>query len=144
MPIVNGVRSATGLVLEVYVGVSIYRQAALRRAAVPVPPPVLARALLDSGASCCGVDPSIIQQLAIPATGRTSIFTPSTGEAAHECDQFDIAIALNSPHNVRFTVPAVEVALMSTGIDVLLGRDVLDKCLFVYNGPTGAFSLAVG
>jgi hypothetical protein len=144
MPIVNGLRSSSGLVLDVFVGVSIYRQAALRRADFNVPQPVLARALLDSGASCSAVDPAIIRQLAVPPTGRTSILTPSTGAFAHECDQYDIAIAVLSPHNVRFTVPAVEVALTSTGVDVLLGRDVLDQCLFVYNGPTGAFSLALG
>ena len=35
-----------------------------------------------------------------------------------------------------------ETNLASFGYEVLIGRDVLNKCLLVYNGPLAVFSLA--
>jgi hypothetical protein len=38
---------------------------------------------------------------------------------------------------------AVGAALSAQGLLALIGRDVLQSCILVYNGTTGAFSLAV-
>ena len=38
--------------------------------------------------------------------------------------------------------PLIQAHLSNQGIDMLIGRDVLDDCLMVYNGPDGTFTLA--
>jgi len=70
--------TAAGPVLDFYVGVSIPREGALKQAGKPVPNPVLVRGLIDTGASCTSVDPSILQALAIASTGTATVHTPST------------------------------------------------------------------
>lgn len=39
-------------------------------------------------------------------------------------------------------IPVLESHLAHQGIHGLLGRDVLSKCLLVYNGEMGLFTLA--
>jgi predicted aspartyl protease len=143
MPILNGTQSANGPVIELFVGLSIHRYTALQQANVQAPPPIFARALIDTGASCTAVDPMVIQRLALPATGTAAVHTPSTGGNPHTCNQYDVSLWLPSAQNIKFTIPVIESRLAALGLDVLLGRDVLDDCLLVYNGPTRTFSLAL-
>lgn len=39
-------------------------------------------------------------------------------------------------------VPVIASDLSLQGIDALVGRDILARCLFVYDGPANMFSLA--
>ena len=71
------------------------RVAALRKAGRPVPAPITVQALVDTGASCTCVDPSVLRLLDIPPTGRMQVYTPSTREATpHETDQYDVSILI--------------------------------------------------
>lgn len=126
------------------VGVSQARASALRAAQQAVPNPVQIRALLDTGASCACIDPSAIQSLGIPPTGITPMHTPSTGTQAHHANLYDVSLTLMHPAlSLSITNVAVAEAQLSIqGIQALIGRDVLKRCLLVYDGQSGTFTLA--
>jgi predicted aspartyl protease len=133
-----------GPLVDIKVGVSQERENALQRAGQPIPAPVQLRAVIDTGASCTCVDPQALLSLALTATGTTPIHTPSTQGIAHDAASYDVSITLMHPELDLWlgTVPIVESQLGLMGIQALLGRDVLESCLLVYNGETGFFTLA--
>jgi|SRR5882724_3465802 len=138
--------SAGGPVLELYVGVSNPRSDALKAAGQPVPPPVMVRGLLDTGASCTGVDPAVLTGLGIASTGTTPLHTPSTTlSTPHIARQFDVSIILVHPliNRTFMAIPVIESQLAHQGIQMLIGRDILNQCLFTYDGTAQSFCLAI-
>jgi hypothetical protein len=131
--------------LEVFVGVSKPREEALIKAAQTVPPPVLVRLLVDTGASGTVIDPAVISKLNLSPTGLMTIHTPSTGTTPHQISQYDVSLVI--PHQALtrtfFALPIGECSLKEQGIDGLLGRDVLAHCLFIYAGPDNAYILSI-
>jgi hypothetical protein len=143
MPIVVEQLSADGPIIEIRVHISEPRHQALKRTGKPIPNPVLARGLIDTGATCSCVDSAILRQLQLQPTGTTSIYTPSTTNAPHTANQYDVSLWLPAnSHNIKITVPVIEADFSAQGIGMLIGRDVLDDCLLVYNGPSGSVTLA--
>lgn len=141
---------ANGPVLDAFIGVSGPRLAALTAASQPVPSPVPIRALVDTGASCTCIDPSVLQSLGLQPTGTVSVNTPSTGATPHTADQYDVGLVI-PPGNIppgaqplHFpTIPVVAAELLAgQGFHALIGRDILDQCVLIYNGGIGAFTLA--
>ena len=61
-------------------------------------------------------------------------------------NQYDVMLIIPGPIAgfgwVIPAIPAMESALASQGIMGLIGRDVLDRAMLIYNGPAGHFSLA--
>jgi hypothetical protein len=45
------------------------------------------------------------------------------------------------PHPLVTNVLAIEADLASEGFLALIGRDILDHCIFTLNGPAGTFHL---
>ena len=133
-----------GPVLECFIGVSAARAEALKKAAQPVPPPIHIRGLVDTGASCTSVDPSILKTLGVVSTGTVPVHTPSTKCGhPHVANQFDVCFVLNHPMIARnFTaLPVIESDLEHQGIHALIGRDILSFCLLTYDGQAGMFCL---
>ncbi|MHB1799965.1 MAG: aspartyl protease family protein [Vulcanimicrobiaceae bacterium] len=127
------------------VGVSAARQAALQSAGQPIPLQVPARMLVDTGASHTCLDPSIIAPLGISPTGVIAMHTPSTQGQAQQVFQYDVSITI--PHPLAMwgfqALPVSVCSLASQNIFGLIGRDVLDHVLLVYNGVTKSFTLAL-
>jgi hypothetical protein len=145
MPHISLPIGPNGPVLDFFVGASTPRQSALRRAGLPVPSPIRVKGLIDTGASCTSIDPTVLKSLGLVATGTIQVHTPSTSKGQpHLTNQFDISIIL--PHakmNWQFhAVPVIEAELSHQGIQALLGRDILSKCLFTYDGQSAMFALA--
>ncbi len=138
---------ADGPILDAVVAVSAARAMALDAAGVPMPSPVPIRALVDTGASCTCVDPSVLAALELTPTGSVRINTPTTGNQPVDRDQYDVGLmipgATRDAHPLlRLTVPVVATDLLPHGIQALIGRDILAECLLTYNGTMGWFTLA--
>jgi hypothetical protein len=82
---------AAGPLLTAFVGVSQLRSEALRAANEPVPTAVRVQALVDTGASCTCVDPSVLAALELDPTGNVFVHTPTTGGTPETKDQYDAA-----------------------------------------------------
>ncbi len=142
--------SQEGALVVAYFGVSTGRENALKEADQPVPSWAKTRALVDTGASCTCVDPSILRDsLQLIPTGRTTINTPSTGNAPVECDVYDVSLLVPSTDTEKeapLMIAAMPVVcadlLQSQGFHALIGRDVLTRCVLSYNGSIGWFTLA--
>jgi hypothetical protein len=120
---------------------------ALQDAGQSVPPPVPIRALIDTGASCTCVDAKVLKTLRINPTGKMPIHTPSTsGQYPHEANQFDVFIVIAvGPALQAFasgTIPVIEAELEHQGYKALIGRDILSKCLMVFEGRGAFLTLA--
>jgi hypothetical protein len=138
--------SPDGPIVTAAVGVSIPRTVALKEAGLPIPPPVMIRGLLDTGASGTAVDPIVLTQLGLTATGSTLVNTPTTGATPLPADLFDVAFMIPGPDGTQplfsQTMPVMASDLFAAqGFHALIGRDILSQCVFVYNG-SGFFTLS--
>jgi predicted aspartyl protease len=108
--------------------------------------PIPIYALVDTGASCTCVDPTVLDGLALTPTGSVSVNTPSTGTTPHESYQYDVALVIPAPNGTPLvfqTIPVVAASLLAAqGFHALIGRDILSRCFFAYNGELGFFTLA--
>lgn len=137
-----------GPVLAAFVGVSQARIAALTQAQQPIPNPVQVSAMVDTGASCTCVDPSVLGALNLTPTGPITMNTPSTGSTPHTAFQYDASLFIpgSTQGQIPLFLPNIAVTsaelLAAQGFHALIGRDILAHCILVYNGDTGLFMLA--
>jgi len=98
------------------------------------------------------IDQSVVQFLGLQPTGIVPTLTPSTGSNPHLCNQYDVSVwfpqaptltqAQPVPHPVHLTLPVSEADFSAQGFHVLIGRDILARGIFIYNGLAGRFTLA--
>lgn len=136
-----------GPVVNVLVLPSQPRQQALKEAGDEVPGATQGVFLIDTGASATVVDPGLIAPLNLVPTGAVMCHTPSTDGAPVSRDQYDVMLVIPGagpgvPAWVIPAIPVMESHLASQGIQGLIGRDLLDRAILVYNGPIQLFSLA--
>ena len=146
MPIITFQARADGPIVGGAVGVSLPRRKLLQDQGLAVPNLIVGNFLVDTGAAVTAVDPDLIAPLHLPLVGSIAVHTPSTGRESVFIDQYDASFVIpgNSPDGtlVVGAIPIVAAHLRSQGIDGLLGRDILDRCLLIYNGATGVVTLA--
>ena len=131
--------------VDAYVGVSSGRAAALQKAQQPVPPPQRIRALIDTGASGSCMDPVVLKALGIQPTGVVPVITPTTGATPAICSQYDVSIMIPAAKSLPFQVPTTAVTehefFTAQGFHALIGRDILSRCILIYNGTLSLFTL---
>jgi hypothetical protein len=136
-----------GPLLTAVAMVSEPRRVALQGLNQPIPQPQRIRALVDTGASCTNIDPSVVTALGLVPTGTAQVLTPTTGNVPVTTDQYDIGLAIyaatvQAPLMLP-TVPVITAELLQPqGFHALIGRDILSQCVLVYNGSSGFFTLA--
>ena len=144
MPSITTSIQSLGPIVQLVVAVSAPRRQALQTAGRQVPQIVLVNGLIDTGASSTVVDLSVIQRLQIPASGMVQIMTPSTGATPHDCNQYDVTIAIplaNNELHLIETIPVLEASLIHHGIDALIGRDILKSAILIVNGHHDSLTL---
>jgi hypothetical protein len=146
MSILTAPLQPNGAIITVGFLVSAPRQEALKKAGQPVPRPVVVPCLVDTGASSTCVDPTVIQQLQIPPSGTVPIHTPSTGGTPCVCNQFDVGVGIvmdnGEIHLPGMIIPVIESNLKDQGIQALLGRDILEQSVLIYDGRRRLLTLA--
>ena len=138
--------SPTGLIADAFIGVSAGKAAVLQQAQQPVPAMQRVRALIDTGASGSCIDPMVLTALGLQPTGQIAVHTPTTGATPATCNQYDVGIMIPAPNGLPFQVPTTAVTehefFTAQGFHALIGRDILSRCVLIYNGQLGLFTLA--
>lgn len=110
---------------------------------IPAPPPGFA--LIDSGASRTCVDGTILSNLGINPIGMVAM---GTAGGQTQCllyptrltfPVFSLVIDFGSVAGVNLQGQTID----GKPLVALIGRDVLSKCLFIYSGTGGFFTLAL-
>lgn len=138
---------AAGPIVNAGVNVSEGRRGALLANNLPLPEGRIIRALVDTGASFTSIEPGVLAALNLTPTGTIDIVTPSTGAGVHTTDTYDVDFLIGgpTPSDPPLSIPNLRVAaselFLKQGIHALIGRDVLQRCILVYNGSLNSFSL---
>ena len=136
----------SGPIIRVQIEVPTALAESLRLANQPIPNPIDGIAFIDTGATITSVDASQFARLGVNPVGLRNV-----GTAAGPMQQ--------STYPARFTfpgtpLPAFDLAQILgcdlTGQTVmgqnpllaLIGRDILGRAVFVYNGSAGMFSIS--
>ena len=106
----------------------------------PVPAPAVGWALIDTGATLSCVDDSVIQQLHIQPVGIIQIGTAGGPQnQAQYPAQFSFP---GTPFPQMNFSTVIGVHLTGQGIIALIGRDVLQHFVMIYNGGLGQVILS--
>lgn len=71
--------------------------------------------------------------------------TPSTGVGTHQCNQYDVAVAVlmtEDDFKIIDTIPVLEAHLANQGHKALIGRDVLKLGILIFNGPNNSVTIS--
>lgn len=134
-------------IVDAYFHVSEPRWNYLNQRGLTVPNPFLGKALVDTGADGSCIDLTVVRHLCLEERGIAETLTPSTGQNVHLATEYDLAIIIpigriGDSSLVMGCLQVIESDLFAKqGIHALIGRDVLQRCIFHYDG-SGYFSLA--
>jgi predicted aspartyl protease len=106
-----------------------------------LPSPVSGLALIDTGATTTCVDEGAAQRLQLPVIDVVKIASASHAETEQNVYPIQIEV-IGLPITIN-AARAVGAPLEPQGILVLIGRDVLQHAMLVYNGPAGSLSLSI-
>lgn len=139
---------AAGALVEIAVSLSFPDAQALRQAGKPLPTPVSVLALIDTGAEVTAVDPDALKSLITLGIRPTRfVFVNLAGASAQPVAEYAVSLTINSPQGrqqpllVSRNQPVVAQDLAVLGYQAVLGRDLLARCLLVYDGPGGVVTL---
>jgi hypothetical protein len=145
--VLRGVLQPEGALVDVQVGWSAGQARRLRQIQRPVPTPLDARSLLDTGAEITCIDGVLVQQLGLPLAQLALANVPALGglrAGAHYHASLVVVHPSGDPGQalVLQNLLVLEVPLAGLGYQALIGRDVLDRCDFLYSGRRQRFTLA--
>jgi len=132
--------SALGPVVPVAISLTLVQSNILRSTGATLPAPVLGQALIDTGASLCVIDETALTTLGIPPFGLTRIATPQ-GVSMRPTYPASISFPGTNLPNVAFR-NFIGAPLATMGVVAIVGRNVLENFVFIYNGPGGSISLS--
>lgn len=124
--------------LDLHIAVPQQVELLLTEQGQPVPAPVPAAMMIDTGASNSVIQTGIAQQLGLQPVGTVGINTPSSENV--QCLQYLVRLLL--PKGLVAVVLATEAPLNGQNIQGLIGRDLLQHGVLVYLGTENQFTLS--
>jgi predicted aspartyl protease len=132
--------------IPLLVGVNGGETTRLLQAGLPVTPPVLVQAVIDTGATTSNVSARIAHRLGL--TPHTHAKNQTVGGVV-KVNLYRVSVGLPPVFgfpNTTVLEDMLEVAELPAalpGVEFLLGMDVLRRCVLTVNGPAGTVSLDV-
>jgi hypothetical protein len=103
-----------------------------------IPPPLSVPGLVDTGAKVTAIRASIVTWMGIPSIGVMEASSSVLSGEARSVPIFAFRMALGPLGEGRAprwqAIDAVAVDVVSPGVSVLIGRDLLASCRFTYDG----------
>jgi hypothetical protein len=145
----DGPITPDGALVDVLIGLSAAALRTIRNQGKPVPPPVATRALLDPGAEVSCADSQALAHIIAAGIRPVRYFfanAPALGGVTPTAEYTVSLILIHPSNNPRANLilpnqSVLEQPLGTLGYQILVGRDVLARCLFFYNGPGTRFTL---
>ena len=131
---------AEGPVMEVHFLIPLQLEKVYLASGSPIPPPVMCKALIDTGASSSVVQDTIPKKLGLSPIGTTSINTASSQN--HPCAQYFIRMVIPA-YNLTYEGVFTSMPLQGQNIDSLIGRDLLGRAILIYIGYAHQFTLSL-
>jgi len=143
MPALKGRVGAEGPLIEMKVMQSPQLVAQLKKAGLNFAAPCIINALIDTGASSLAIDMNILRSLGLKPTGTVKVHTPSTQGEGEEMSQYDIHVVIGEGQSYPLTMvlPAIGITIANQGFCALIGREILNHCILIYNGPEQKFHI---
>ena len=129
---------ALGPVVDIRIWVGTAVENALKKAGSPIPQPVPAKGMIDTGATSSVIQPAIATSLGLQPVGIVNISTPSSANVP--CHQYLVRLVF--PNSVVVETLAIEAPLQGQQVQCLIGRDVLAHGVLVYTGYINQFTLS--
>jgi hypothetical protein len=123
------------------VGVKGQTAASLIAAGQPVPRPLLIRALIDTGTDITAIAASVLTQLGLSPVQQHTTQTVS-GPVSVQLFEVSLSLPPASPLLVLDRLLVMQLPTPLTGIDSLLGLDVVDRLLLILDGPRREMTVA--
>lgn len=147
MPVLTAPLQHEGPMVDVALGWSDARARQLRLALRPVPQPVTTRALIDTGAEMTCVDTGLVRALGLPAGMTVPVTLPAHGgwmlSSVYPASLTVVHPSGNTRDNLLLRdLSVLDAPLAALGYQALIGRDVLARCRFLYNGRDDRFRLS--
>jgi len=103
-------------------------------------PPGSYNAMIDPGASNTAISPKVVNDVRPQLVGATPVGRAGAHVVA---DTFDIQVKFERhlQPGTWYVVEAVQVTPATPGVDVLIGRDLLQKVKLLYDGSAGKLVL---
>jgi hypothetical protein len=133
---INRQITAMGPLVELTVGPSSLSADALIKHGLPAPQPMAVMGLIDTGATLTTVNSSLVQRMGLDPVGSRRLLT-ATGITP--CYLYQISISL-ADHAIP-SWDVLEARQDFRTFDLLIGRDILNRAVFHYDGPRGIFTL---
>jgi len=134
-----GLLLTNGPALTIEISVSDSHAAVLNQGSIPIPQPIPGSALIDTGARFTAIDIDALNQLGIPPISTIQVVTPSgkDTQGVYMC-QIDFP---------GTTIPSLQHSVTGSKISpfghvALIGRDILNSALLVYDGKHGMWTIA--
>jgi hypothetical protein len=146
MPIIKGRIVNDGAIISVSIGWGRASARNLRLAKRAVPVPIEAKALLDTGAEVTCLDPQLIEDLELPLNGYGLVNAPALQEMTFAA-QYEASVTILHPSNVKNQdlvvndLTVMELPLGLLGYQMVIGRDLLSRCQFLFNGVRKRYAL---
>jgi Aspartyl protease len=142
MPWLTLPTTGDGFALSVLVGLNGMATTSLLAAGGPVPPPIPAGALVDTGTNVTCVAAPILRRLGLlPITSRTT----QTAGGTMQVDLYEVSLSVLGPLGILFInehLVVMELSQPPEGVEVLVGRDLLSEWFVVIDGRAQQFTLA--
>lgn len=141
--------SPDGPLVKVRIGFGATAIQSLRQQGRAIPGPIDIMALIDSGAEVTCIDKhSLAPLVARGLTFRRFVFAniPALGGLIPS-SEYVTSVTLVHPADPARSgslgrdVAILEQSLGALGYQAVIGRDILDRCLFIYDGPSKSFTL---
>jgi gag-polyprotein putative aspartyl protease len=127
----------SGPILQVFIGPSREMIAAMPDEAAIAP--ISVSALIDTGAASTVITSATAALLGLRSVGTVPVHTPTTIEPVW-CRQFHINVYFSAAFAIE-NILAIEGALTGQAFQCLLGRDVLSRGRFGYDGIANRFTV---
>jgi hypothetical protein len=125
--------------LTVQVGISNVLMDIFTRDGIPIPPPISLNALIDTGATDSIISIGKINSLGLNPVNAQPVIGVGHTKPTHY-PMYRVGMSLFGVEYYDTTVTVLPINI-PYNTECLIGRDILLRCLFTYNGPGGSFSL---